>query len=383
MNLDLISAIVFYLLIAVVVYLNRRKIEVVDKIFIVFRWKKGAEYIKKIARPEWLIKLIATISIPICIYFMGVSVQLLFDGAMSILSSPNPSPAVSIMIPGIKIPGSQFYVPFWYGMISIFVILVSHELSHGIVAVSEKMKIKSTGVGLLLFLPLAFVEPDEKSFQSAKPISKIRMLFAGSFANIVVSFISLAIALYLVQPWIVSMINYNGVLIEEVIGGYPASFAGVPNGTIIYSINGTDVNNMTGFVGFLQSTKPNSTLVLNTSNGTFTLTTVPNPDNSSYSFLGVKAVQSWEYKPEYAKMVSPIREIPFFINSLLLWISNLSFAVGIFNLFPLWITDGGKAVVELLSLVFKDKRRVAEISNIIFFFMLGILLFDMFGPYFM
>ncbi len=382
MNVDPL-AVVFYLLLGIVIYLNRKKIEIVDKIFIVFRWKKGAEYIKRMAKPKWLIKLIATISIPICLYFMGVSVFILFDGAKTILSTPNPTPTVSLAIPGVKIPGSQFYIPLGYGIISIVVIMFFHELSHGLVAVSENIKIKSTGTGLFLFLPLAFVEPDEKSLNSAKPISKIRMFFAGSFANIVVSFLSLALVIYIVQPWVSSMINYNGILIEEVMGGYPASFAGIPNGTIIYSINGTDVSNMSSFIKFLSSTKPNSTLVLNTSNGTFMLTTVPNPDNNSYSFIGVKASQSWEYKPQYKTIVSPIRDIPFFINSLLLWISNLSLAVGIINLLPLWITDGGKVLIELLSLIFRDKRRVAEISNIIFSLMLGILLFDMFGPYFM
>ena len=50
------------------------------------------------------------------------------------------TPSVSIVIPGVEVPGSQIYVPFVYGLIGLATVLVVHEFSHGIQAVGEKFQ---------------------------------------------------------------------------------------------------------------------------------------------------------------------------------------------------------------------------------------------------
>jgi membrane-associated protease RseP (regulator of RpoE activity) len=61
----------------------------------------------------------------------------------------------------------------------------------------------------------------------------------------------------------------------------------------------------------------------------------------------------------------------------------LNFALGVFNLYPLWITDGGKIVIDLLSTIFKTKKSLVIAINLIFYSALSLLLFNMVGPYFL
>ncbi|MBN1923376.1 MAG: site-2 protease family protein [Nanoarchaeota archaeon] len=381
MDAEIISVILFYSFLAFVIYKNRKKIEVMDKIFFVYKWKKGVDYIKKVARPDWFWKILSTLSIPVCLFFMIFSISLLVDGALSIIQSPDPSPTVSLLIPGVKLPGSDLYVPFWYGIISIIVLAVVHEGAHGIICLIEKIKLKTTGVGLLLFLPLAFVEPDEKSFLKSERLSRIRMLCAGSFANLTTALLTFLIVVNILNPFIDNMVNYTNLVITETVEGEPAGIAGIPNNSVILSINNDTVSNITDFYYKLLELEPNQNISIETSNGTFYLTTASNPDNESMAYLGVLTQQEWDYRPELKKYPEWILLIPFVIIQLLMWVSNLNFAVGIFNLFPLWITDGGKIVIDLISVVVRDKNLLLLVINALFLSALGLLLFNMFGPF--
>lgn len=90
------------------------------------------------------------------------------------------NPQVSIVLPGVKIPGSPIYLPFGYGLIGLITVIVVHEFGHGILARVEKVNIKSLGVGLLAILPIAFVEPDEEEVNKLGSLSKLRIFAAGS-----------------------------------------------------------------------------------------------------------------------------------------------------------------------------------------------------------
>ena len=74
------------------------------------------------------------------------------------LSTLIEAPAVSIVLPGVEMPGSTIYVPLGYGLISLATVLIVHEFSHGILSRVEKINIKSVGLLLFTILPGAFVE---------------------------------------------------------------------------------------------------------------------------------------------------------------------------------------------------------------------------------
>jgi len=80
-------------------------------------------------------------------------------------------------------------VLFSYWILSIFLIAVIHEFSHGVVGRAWKLKIKSSGFAFLSILvpviPAAFVEPDEKQTAKASARAQLGMLSAGPFSNVV------------------------------------------------------------------------------------------------------------------------------------------------------------------------------------------------------
>ncbi len=79
-----------------------------------------------------------------------------------------------------------FYFTYW--IIILAVIAISHEFAHGIFAVHNKVKIKTTGFGFFpFFLPIflaAFVELDEKVMAKKKKFTQMAILSAGTFSNV-------------------------------------------------------------------------------------------------------------------------------------------------------------------------------------------------------
>ncbi len=379
MNFELISIIIVYSLLFFIIYKNRKKMQIMDKIFFVFKWDKGVDLIKKLSSKH--LKWVYTLGIPICIFLMFYSIKIMWDGAIMILSSPNPEPTVSLLIPGVKIPGSPVYVPFWYGIISMVIIIFVHELSHGIAATIEKIKLKSTGIGMLLVLPVAFVEPEQESYEKSKRISKIRMLIAGSLANFVVAILAALIVNFAIYPWINSMVDYEGVMITELVSGGPAMSAGVMNNSRILSINNRSVHNMTEFYQELSALSPNSTTLLATNVSSNEVLLSSNPANESLAYLGVLVEQEWQFKKELSSIPFFLLNIPLILATLLMWVSNLNLGISVINLFPLWITDGGKVLIELIRPLIKDDIKTSAIINTIFLACLSLLLFNLFGAY--
>ncbi|MFA5333586.1 MAG: site-2 protease family protein [Candidatus Nanoarchaeia archaeon] len=379
MDLELASIIVVYSIVFLLIYKNRKKFQVMDKIFFVYKWDKGVQVIKKFSK-KYLI-IFYTIGIPICLFFMVFGIKLMWDGAVSIISSPNPEPTVGLAIPGVRIPGSPIYVPFWYGIIALITIIFSHELSHGIAATIEKIKLKSTGVGLLLILPLAFVEPEQESYEKAKKISKIRMLIAGSFANICLAVLAMLVVNFIIAPVIDSMVNYEGVSIAETVNNGPADLAGVLNNSKIISINNNSISNITEFYLEILSLKPNDTVTLVTNYSSYEFQVSSNPKNESVAYFGVMVEQEWAFKEQLSSWPLFILNIPLILASLFMWISNLNFGIGIMNLFPLWITDGGKVALELINPLFKNKKTAFLVANYLFIFCMSLLIFNLLGPY--
>ena len=110
----------------------------------------------------------------------------------------NPSIVKAIKIPPIlplfpylpQVFKLDFLPPFYftYWIIILAVIAITHEMAHGIFAVYNKVKIKTTGFGFFpWFLPIflaAFVELDEKRMAKKKTFPQLAILAGGTFANV-------------------------------------------------------------------------------------------------------------------------------------------------------------------------------------------------------
>ena len=153
----------------------------------------------KTKRLRGLISRISNFSPTFWRWYMNVGIVVAFGAMIFItwtLISSIPSvfdtPAVSIVIPGVEMPGSSIYIPFFYGLIALATVLIVHEFSHGIQAVNEKISIKSIGLLLFAIIPGAFVEPDEDELKEAKKSSRLRVYAAGSIANITLAIIDIS-----------------------------------------------------------------------------------------------------------------------------------------------------------------------------------------------
>ena len=116
---------------------------------------------------------------------------ILIKGMVNMFIRPEVAQGVALVLP-FKMKGA-IGVPFFYWIISIFIIAVIHEFSHGIVARAFKIKLKSSGFAflavLLPIIPAAFVEPDEKQLNKSPIYQQLSVFAAGPFSNILLAII--------------------------------------------------------------------------------------------------------------------------------------------------------------------------------------------------
>ena len=231
----------------------------------------GDSFFLIIPKGLFAVPVLAPLYLPslICFIFLGfggMSLAILlgygFLSVIALFTAKQLCPAVAPVIPGAPIPGLGVAIPL-IGWISLVVVLVVHEFSHGVMMAYYKEKIKSVGVLLAGIIPLgAFVEQDDKTFDTLDDDKSLMVLSAGSASNLLtipVAFVILLVFSFAVSPF-VSGINaefdkaYSGVSINKVED--TVSFCGITAvapakgkflvGDKILAVNGVDVNSIVG-----------------------------------------------------------------------------------------------------------------------------------------
>ena len=205
-----------------------------------------------------LISKISNLSPKFWRWYMNIGIVVAF-GAMIFITwtilSTLPSifeiPSVSIVIPGVDVPGSPIYVPLGYGLIALATVLVVHEFSHGIQSVGEKISIKSIGLLLFAIIPGAFVEPDEDELKAAKRTSRLRVYAAGSIANITLAVIALVL-LSLVSAGIPHYFEEDGIAIDRIVSDSPSEGI-LKEGMVLESIDNHKINGSEGYSKIISS----------------------------------------------------------------------------------------------------------------------------------
>ncbi|HDQ60038.1 MAG TPA: hypothetical protein ENN30_02485, partial [Candidatus Woesearchaeota archaeon] len=241
MNWELITAVFFYSIIGILIYINRAKFEIIHKIFIVHKTQKGLGLMKKLSKYTSLWKVFSTLAIPTAVFCALWVGQQLWYNVLGIIAGTSGA-GVYPVIPGVHIPGSPIFIPFWHGVIAIGVLAVVHEFAHGIVASMEGLKLKATGFGFLAFLPLAFVEMDEDQLKEAPRLSRLRIAASGAFANICMWILFSLLLGFVFGPFLNSAVVNAGVNLTEVNPGFAADIAGLPSGSTLYDIDGVPIN---------------------------------------------------------------------------------------------------------------------------------------------
>ena len=312
----------------------------------------------KTQRLRGLISRISNFSPRFWRWFMNLGIVVAF-GAMifitwtlvSSLPSVFDTPAVSIVIPGVEMPGSSIYIPFVYGLIGLATVLVVHEFSHGVQAVGEKISIKSIGLLLFAIIPGAFVEPDEDELKEAKKTSRLRVHAAGSVANISLVLIALLLV-SLFSAGIPAFFAEDGIAIDRIVTDSPSDGI-LKEGMILDSVDNHKINSSEDYVDVVSSYKPGDNVTVHTDQGSYTLTLDKNPNNESRGFFGIQAIKHFEM---INNSLGPVPWILFELIELFQWVAMLNLGIGLFNLLPLKPLDGGYMLEILLSYKLSEEQ---------------------------
>ena len=315
-------------------------------------------------------------------WFMNAGIVVAF-GAMifitytlvSTLPSVFETPSVSIVIPGVEMPGSAIYVPFFYGLIALATVLVVHEFSHGVQSVGEKIPIKSIGLLLFAIIPGAFVEPDEDKLKEAKRSSRLRVYAAGSVANITLAVIALLLV-SLISAGIPTYFDENGIEVNRIVGDSPSDGI-LKEGMVIEAIDGKVISDVNSYTDVVSSFSPGDNVSVKTDQGTYNVVLAKNPNNESVGFFGIQAQKHFQLIND---SLGSLPWVLFELLELLQWVAMLNLGIGLFNLIPLKPLDGGYMLEILLS--YKLSERIyTPIVNALSVVMAMIIVFSILASF--
>ena len=368
MDIQLILAIVFISVMSVLLYFNRSKIQI-QKIlgpflyFVMLKTTWGLNLMdwlgKTFRRPfQWF----GVASVIVGFGGMGLIAYQLIKSTILLFTNPGAAPGIQPVLPFAA--KGVFFVPFAYWIISIFVIAVIHEFSHGVLARAYNITVKSSGFAflgaLVPVIPAAFVEPDEEQMKKRSAWQQLSVFAAGPGANI---FMAIAmIFLFGIQlPFLpaglvekttvidinelgTSLITFSGLLINKIDAGSPAEQAGIRLGQTIVAVNGVQVGERDRILETLTSLQAGQTTTISMSDGTEKMLVLgEHPTDKTRGYIGVGFDSQTVYDPvAIARYGDMGVAILYFLVSLTMWIFLLSLGIGLFNLVPLGPIDGGR-----------------------------------------
>jgi membrane-associated protease RseP (regulator of RpoE activity) len=302
---------------------------------------------------------------------MALIVYFLFEGLYKLIYMPEAPATLAPVIPGVPIPGSPIFVPFWYGITALFVVVAVHEFSHGVVSAAHKIKVKNSGI--VFFGPLigAFVEPDEDQLKKKNWWVQESMFAAGPFSNGLLALLAIIIVIFGLYPILSGMVTPTGFYFEDVSEGFPALAAGVQPNVIYSMVNGVEVNNASYLENLLANMTPGDTFTIGNENLTHTITSVENPDKPGRAFMGILGLQT-----DYV-VKNPASQWKYDFLIVLLkffqWVFILSIGIGLANLLPLGPVDGGRMLLLSMKAKLGDEKSMKIFSKITAFLILIII----------
>jgi membrane-associated protease RseP (regulator of RpoE activity) len=258
-----------------------------------------------------------------------------------------------IPLPGLTIGWDIFP----YILLAIAVLLIPHEVAHGIASVLDKVPIKSSGVFMAVFLPGGFVEIDEENLAKRKARTKLRVFAAGSFTNVATWALVLLLLVALYQP------APAGVLVTGFTNGSPAQAKGMPQWSIITQVNNTAIPDVQHLGLYLATLKPGSNVTIYLSNPSqiLPLTTGKSDTNSSRAIIGIITANYVPLRYQFLPVVSSYQLLTAFS-----WMQLILLGVALVNMLPLVPFDGDRYFDTVLSVLgLKNTRNVRIVASVI------------------
>jgi membrane-associated protease RseP (regulator of RpoE activity) len=357
-----------------------------------------------------------------------IAILLIVGGISTLISSVSVREDVREIGPrgNFLIPILNPLLPISYTLVALIISVFIHEAGHGIVARVYGIKVESTGIAFVLFIPIgAFVNLDKEGLDKATLKQKSAVLTAGPLNNMILAGISMAL-LFLVMssltPIQLERNTNNGLQILSITDGSLAEKIGLTRGSSILTIGQTELHNQDDLLQTLRSNiGKQSQIVWQDKQGkqiTDTLS-IPADTDPTKPILGVVALPldpnaTLElYKRHFAFTFDISRPVPmlplptldgqfvpfsdtmapkyestlfgpFFpiIANTLFWLWFINFNLGIFNALPIVLLDGGQLYGSLIESRSKiDKNRLKQISSAVSTLMIVIVVMSLFLPY--
>lgn len=370
MDFQTIAAIIFLIILTAFVLLNRRKLDTKFLVpytlyFSMYKTKWGLKLMDSVSRKYRRFMLyIGYIGILIGFIGMIFISYGLINNIYVLFTKPEAQPGVGLVLP-FKAKGI-FFVPFFYWIISIFVIAVVHEFAHGLVARTHNLKVKSSGfafLGIVIpIIPAAFVEPDEKELRKRPHKEQLSVFAAGPFSNIIMAFLFLGIAVFIFAPIANALIEPSGVKVTDYVKGegnkkFPAERSGIKVGEIIQQIDDVQVDYVNNLSTVLRSKKPEDIILIKTDKSVYEVKLAKNPENESLAYIGAYLEQSTKIKEgikaDYGELLP---NALMWIYGLFVILFILNLGIGLFNLVPIGPLDGGRMLQLVLHRVFNKEK---------------------------
>jgi len=351
--------ILFYSILIGIIIIFRSKIEWQTFGIGLYKTKWGIGLMDRWGKKyQGLVQLLGLIGIGVGFTGMGLIVVMLLKGLWGLITDPSAPAVVQPVIPGVSIPGFSLTIPLIAGWLALFIVVVIHEFSHGVVSRAHDIPVKSSG--LLIFGPIggAFVEPDEKTLEKKDSHVKYALFAAGPFSNLLTAGIFFLILMYVLTPLTLSMSTPMGVEITAVTPNYPAANASIEPGMVVTAVNGVSIIDYKTFSAELDVVRPGEAVTLTTDKGEYAVVTIQNPTDqkSTKGYLGINLKGKNEPVLD-AQWFSILRLAMIELTTFFFWLLALSIGLGLGNLLPLGPVDGGQMLRLACRQVTGDSKK--------------------------
>jgi len=318
-------------------------------LYLIYRTTKLNRWIEKISnlsitgwRVIWNLGIVTAVGLMVFIFY-----QLAENLVNLFYRSPQ---AVSIQ-PIVPLPGLFVsFETFPYLVLALSVVVVTHELSHGIASLVEKIPLKSTGAFFAHILMGGFVEPDEEQLSKASSVAKLRVFAAGSFTNVVIGIMFVLLLSNFaatIAPFYT--VTQTGVSIGSIPNNLPAHTSGLQAGDIVTSINGTTITGINDLRGYMNNVTPGQVVVIGTQRGKFPVKTITDPNNATHAVIGISGLtDNIVYGPKFPFLSS---DLPNILLHSEFWLSVVLTSVAMINMLPMYPFDGDKFLDTALNVL--------------------------------
>ncbi|HEX6561825.1 MAG TPA: M50 family metallopeptidase [Nitrososphaera sp.] len=331
----------------------------------------------------------------------------------------------------LLIPGLNPYLPITYGWAALVITIIIHEAGHGIVARVYNIRVDSTGLVLLLGIPIgAFVNIERDELARATLKQKSAVLTAGPLNNMILAAACL-VALFLVMSTLTPLPPAPGeprfgIAVVSVSPGSLAQSIGLPQGAVIQEVAGQQVKQLEDLGNVLRANLGKTIDItwvertgVNNNNAAAPTTvtksvTLPDSVEPGKGILGVgvtiltpdAGAVLERYKgafssnplaillpptiqegivpysdlmtPKYESSIGPVWSP---LANMLFWLWFVNFNVGIFNALPIGPLDGGQLYSSLIEKKVKSQVLARNAAMMLTIVMVAIVAASILLPY--